>query len=140
MATVRRFEDLEVWRLARELALDIYQTTLTHSFVNDFELKEQIRKSSGSVMDNISEGFERGGRKEFIHFLGIAKGSSGEVRSQLYRALDRKHLNSDKFETLREKVILLSSKLSNLISYLKKSEQKGFKFHEEEGDYGNLEL
>lgn len=131
MATVQRFEDLEVWKLARELALDIYNETLNFSFVKDFELLGQIRKSSGSAMDNIAEGFERGGKKEFIQFLGIAKGSAGEVRSQLYRALDRKHIIPEKFDFLVMKVILLSKKLSSLITYLKNSEFKGFKFKEQ---------
>lgn len=131
MATIQRFEDLEVWQLTRELALDIYNETLNFSFVKDFELLGQIRKSSGSAMDNIAEGFERGRKKEFIQFLGIATGSTGEVRSQLYRALDRKHLIPEKFDFLVMKVILLSKKLSSLITYLKNSEFKGFKFKEQ---------
>jgi four helix bundle protein len=131
MATIQRFEDLEVWRIARELALDIYNETLIAPFSKDFELIGQIRKSSGSAMDNISEGFERGGKKEFIQFLGIAKGSAGEVRSQLYRALDRKHITQEKFDILIEKVITLSKKLSRLITYFKNSEYKGFKFKDQ---------
>lgn len=131
MATIQRFEDLEVWQLARELALDIFNETLTLPFAKDFELVEQIRRSSGSAMDNIAEGFERGGKKEFIQFLGIAKGSAGEVRSQLYRALDRKHVTQEKFDFLFNKVIILSKKLSSLITYLKNSEFKGFKFKEQ---------
>ncbi len=139
MATVKRFEDMEVWQLARTIALDIYNETLEKSFVNDYELKGQIRKSTGSAMDNISEGFERGGRKEFIQFLGIAKGSAGEVRSQFYRALDRQHITREKFDLLQEKVLMLSRKLSNLITYLKNSDYKGFKFNEDESDYNNIE-
>jgi len=131
VATIQRFEDLEVWQLARELALDIFNETLTLPFAKDFELVEQIRRSSGSAMDNIAEGFERGGKKEFIQFLGIAKGSAGEVRSQLYRALDRKHVTQEKFDFLFNKVIILSKKLSSLITYLKNSEFKGFKFKEQ---------
>jgi four helix bundle protein len=139
MATVKRFEDLEVWQLARSVALDIYNETLEKSFNHDYELKGQIRKSSGSAMDNISEGFERGGRKEFIQLLGMAKGSAGEIRSQLYRAFDRQHITQEKFDLLQAKTLQLSRKLSNLITYLKNSEYKGFKFHEDEGDYPNLE-
>jgi four helix bundle protein len=131
MATIQRFEDLEVWQLARELALAIYNETLNLPFAKDFELVGQIRRSSGSSMDNIAEGFERGGKKEFIQFLGIAKGSAGEVRSQLYRALDRKNITQEKFDFLFKKVTLLSKKLSSLITYLKNSEFKGFKFKEQ---------
>jgi four helix bundle protein len=131
VATIQRFEDLEVWQLARELALDIFNETLNLPFAKDYELVGQIRRSSGSAMDNIAEGFERGGKKEFIQFLGIAKGSAGEVRSQLYRALDRKHITQEKFDFLFKKVTLLSKKLSSLITYLKNSEFKGFKFKEQ---------
>jgi len=121
---------LEVWQLAREIALDIYNKTLTESFSRDFELLGQIRKSSGSTMDNIAEGFERGGKKEFIQFLGIAKGSAGEVRSQLYRAFDRKHIHQEEFDLYIERITTISKKLSNFISYLKSSDLKGFKFKE----------
>jgi four helix bundle protein len=128
MATIQRFEDLEVWKLARELALDIYKTTLKGTFANDNDLKWQIRKSSGSVMDNIAEVFERDGNKEFIQFLSISKGSVGEARSQLYRALDRKHLTQEEFDELFKKVIHLSKKISTFINYLKSNELKGLKF------------
>jgi len=121
---------LEVWQLAREIALDIYNKTLTESFSRDFELLGQIRKSSGSTMDNIAEGFERGGKNEFIQFLGIAKGSAGEVRSQLYRAFDRKHIHQEEFDLYIERITTISKKLSNFISYLKSSDLKGFKFKE----------
>ena len=130
MASISRFEDLEVWQLAREIALDIYNKTLTESFSRDFELLGQIRKSSGSTMDNIAEGFERGGKNEFIQFLGIAKGSAGEVRSQLYRAFDRKHIHQEEFDLYIERITTISKKLSNFISYLKSSDLKGFKFKE----------
>ncbi len=129
MATVRYFEDLEVWQIARELALELYNESKKEPFSKDYELKNQILRSSGSAMDNIAEGFERGGKKEFIQFLSISKGSSGEIRSQLYRALDRKHITQDKFDDLFEKVSRLSKKLSIFITYLKSSDYKGFKYN-----------
>src|SRR5687768_6908012 len=102
MATIRSFEDLEVWKKAREFSGKIYDLTCQGSFAKDYSLKDQINKSSGSVMDNIAEGFERGGNKELITFLSYSKGSVGEARSQLYRAFDRKHIGETIFNTLRE--------------------------------------
>lgn len=93
MATITKFEDLEVWKPAREQAKEIYKLTQTGSSVKDFELKGQINASAGSVMDNIAEGFERFTNKEFGQFLIISKGSNGEVRSQLYRAFDRQYIS-----------------------------------------------
>ncbi len=80
MATISRFEDLEIWQLARQQANEIWLVYNEGPFAKDFELKNQINAASGSVMDNIAEGFERSGNKEFVHFLLIAKGSNGEVR------------------------------------------------------------
>ncbi|MBM3436928.1 MAG: four helix bundle protein [Bacteroidetes bacterium] len=128
MATIQRFEDLEVWKLARELAFDIYTTTLKGTFAKDNDLKWQIRKSSGSVMDNIAEGFERDGKNEMIQFLSISKGSVGELRSQVYRALDRKHINECDFDLMMSKLIQLSKKISAFIKYLKINEFKGIKY------------
>jgi len=88
MAKIERFEDLKVWQLAREICQDVWHLFETTTLGKDFELRNQMNKSSGSIMDNISEGFERNGNREFIQFLSISKGSCGELRSQLYRALD----------------------------------------------------
>lgn len=103
MRTVKKFEDLEVWKMARELCQEIFQITLHEAFARDFGLKNQIRDSSGSVMDNIAEGFERDGTREFVQFLSISKGSCGESRSQLYRALDRNYITNEQFEALSQK-------------------------------------
>ena len=87
MATFHRFEDLEIWQTAKKLSLKVFKLTEVGPSSKDFKFRDQIRSSAGSVMDNIAEGFERSGQFEFVNFLSISKGSSGEVRSQLYRGI-----------------------------------------------------
>ena len=128
MSTIVNFEDLEIWQMARQQALDIHQVYIQELFSKDWELKNQINAASGSVMDHIAEGFERSGNKEFSNFLLISKGSNGEVRSQLYRAYDRKYLTIEKFEELKLKCLTLSKKITSFIKYLKESDQKGFRY------------
>jgi four helix bundle protein len=129
MPTITRFEDLEIWKLARELAMEVYYTySSSEQFSKDFGLKDQINRASGSVMDNIAEGFERNGRNEFINFLSIAKGSCGEIKSQLYRALDRKYILQQHFEHLCNKADVLGKKIGAFMNYLAASTYKGTKF------------
>ena len=128
MSTIKKFEDLEVWQLARVLCQEVHVLTLNQPFSQDFGLKNQINNSSGSVMDNIAEGFERDGNREFSQFLSIAKASCGECRSQPYRALDRNYMSKEQFELLSQKTTDLGRKISNLMTYLKNSEIKGNKF------------
>lgn len=128
MPTVERFEDLLIWQMARELCKDIFRIINYEYFSKDFKLSGQIRGSSGSIMDNIAEGFERGGNKEFIYFLFIAKGSCGETRSQLYRAFDSEYIGEKEFEELKEKTIKLSKSISNFIQYLQSSPITGIKY------------
>ena len=128
MATIQRFEDLEVWKKAREICKYSSQLTQKEQFSKDFSLKDQIKRSSGSAMDNIAEGFERDGNKEFINFLTISKGSVGEVRSQSYRALDYGYINQEEFDFLINETVSLSERLGKFISYLRNSDFKGVKF------------
>lgn len=126
--TIEKFEDLEIWQKARTLSKIIFQLTENRSFKSDFKLKDLIRGSSGSTMDNIAEGFERNGKKEFLQFLSIAKGSCGETRSQSYWAFDYKYITQEELDDLVKRCTLLSRKISSLMTYLKKSKYDGSKY------------
>jgi four helix bundle protein len=125
---IERFEDLEIWKLARELYRFVFEITSDIPFVNDYKLRDQIRSSSGSISDNIAEGFERGGNKEFIQFLYVAKGSCGETRNQSYRAFDSRYITQEILDELLERTVELSQQISNFIKYLQSSSYKGEKF------------
>ncbi len=128
MATVRQFEDLDIWQEARRLAKEIQVISIETDLKSDFKFKEQIKSSSGSVMDNIAEGFERDGNLEFRQFLSFAKGSAGETRSQLYRALDYGYISEQKFEILKTDYEKLSGKIKKFLTYLNKNDFKGNKY------------
>ena len=128
MSTVYRFEDLEAWKSARIFAKAIYNVTSNDCFKHDYRFCAQIRAAAGSVMDNIAEGFERDGKKEFIQFLYIAKASCGECRSQLYRALDVGYIDKEVFENCYQQTETISKLIVNFIRYLKESEFKGTKY------------
>ncbi len=128
MAGFTKFEEIEAWKKARELCKLIFDLTKKEKFSKDFSLKDQIRRSSGSVMDNIAEGFERGGKKEFIQFLYISKSSSAETKSQLYRALDYEYINQKEFNNCYDKCNECAKIIAGLINYLKSSQIKGPKY------------
>ena len=128
MATIKRFEDLDIWQEARKLSKEIIDIAVTTDLKTDFKFKEQIKSSAGSVMDNIAEGFERNGNLEFRQFLSIAKGSAGETRSQIYLLFDSKYIDQIQMVKLIEDYEKLSGKISNFISYLNKNDFKGTKF------------
>ena len=125
MATVKHFEDLEIWKLSRELCNLVGKIIDEGKFQNNYRIIGQIEGSSGSIMDNIAEGFERGTKGEFIQFLGYSKGSCGELRSQLYRALDRKYISLIQFDELISFCIRISSMIQNFIKYLQESNIDG---------------
>ena len=125
---IKKFEDLESWKKARKLTNSIYEATAGGSFTRDFGLKNQIRRASISILSNIAEGFERGGDKEFLQFLAMAKGSCGEVRSQLYIALDQAYLSPDLAGELCKTAEEIGRLISGLMKYLSNSELKGSKY------------
>ena len=103
MGRIKKFENLEDWKIAREVTKEIYSMSKNELFTKDFGLRNQICRASVSIMSNIAEGFERDGDKEFINFLSIAKGSAGEVRSQLYAALDQNYISQEEFNSAYRK-------------------------------------
>jgi four helix bundle protein len=125
---VKQFEELEIWQEARRLTQAIYRLTKTESFLKDFALRDQVQRAAVSVMSNIAEGFERGGNQEFIQFLYVAKASCGEVRSQIYVALDQGYMSKMDSEESIIDFRRLSGMIGNLINYLRRSGLKGAKF------------
>jgi len=128
MAKIERFEDIEAWQKARELTSAIYEVSDRGPLAKDYGLRDQMRRASVSIMSNIAEGFERGGNKELNQFVAQAKGSCGEVRAQLYVALDRKYVDEEGFEKLSNMAIEISRMLAGFIRYLRASELKGSKY------------
>ncbi|MHC4325775.1 MAG: four helix bundle protein [Planctomycetota bacterium] len=128
MATYNSFEDLPVWQRAKELSILVYKATAGGKLRKDYGLKDQIQRAAVSVSSNIAEGFERGSKREFIQFLYIAKGSCGELRSQLYIAKDLGYLENDYSETLINSAYNTSKQISGFIKYLKNTPFTGDKF------------
>ena len=127
MPTIRSFEHIESWKKARALCKTLGQYVDAGKFRKNYRLIQQIEGSAGSIMDNIAEGFERGTRAEFIQFLGYAKGSCGEIRSQLYRALDRNYLTENEFNELMINALQIGGMIHQFIYYLQNSEIKGIR-------------
>ena len=128
MAGVKRFEELEVWKAARELVREIYRASSMGAFSRDAGLRGQIQRAGVSVMSNIAEGFERGGDKEFFQFLAQAKGSCGELRSQLYVALDQAYLSDEQVKSLSDAALRVTAMIYNLMKYLGASTHQKSKF------------
>ena len=126
--TINQFEEIEAWKLGRELTRAIYRVSKSGDFARDFALRDQIRRAVVSITSNIAEGFERGGNREFIQALAIAKGSAGEVRSQLYVALDEEYINESEFIDLRDQCLRLSRVLAGFIKFLQRTPIPGPKF------------
>ena len=128
MAKIEQFEDILAWQNGRELTQLVYRASRKGEFAKDFALRDQIRRAVISITSNIAEGFERGGTKEFIQFLGHSKGSSGEVRSQLYVALGEEYVDQELWQELHNRCLEISRLLDGYIKYLRQTEIKGRKF------------
>jgi four helix bundle protein len=132
MATIQSFEDLKVWQKARILCKEVFSLISAGDFSKDFGLKDQINRSSGSIMDNIAEGFGRKGNLEFINFLTYSGGSACECKSQLYRACDRNYISEEKKKELCNLADEIGKMITSLIIYLGGSDLRGFKFKNRE--------
>lgn len=119
---------MECWQIARELDKELFPVTKKGPLSRDFKMRDQMLASCGSITDNIAEGFDRDGNKEFSQFLSIAKGSAGELKSQRYRAFDRDYISAEEHNRLRGKAELVSGKILGLMNYLAECEMKGTKF------------
>lgn len=134
MPTIKRFEEIEAWQTARELARRVYSLTDEGKFSRDFGLKDQIRRASVSVMSNIAEGFESQTLSQFIRYLGVAKASAGEVRSQLYISRDLSYLTEEQFTETFGLVEKASRQIARFIAYLE-SHPQPHKIREETAEY-----
>ena len=124
MAAIEKFEDIAAWQGARALVRAVYQTTGQGAFARDYGLRDQVRRAAVSIMSNIAEGFERGSKREFCHFLYIAKASAGEVRSLLYVASDLEYIDETTYHTLMEQAAKLSRQIAAFIKYLESDSQR----------------
>ena len=128
MSKAGKFEDLEIFQKARELSKEIYKITGTGEFRKDTRFVQQMHAAAGSIMDNIAEGYERDGNKEMINFLYIAKGSCGEVRSQIIRASDVNYINKETATRLYNDCMNLSKQIANFIKSIRESKHSGLKY------------
>lgn len=136
MATINTFKEVKSWQFAKDLAVECYKITKEQQFIYEFALINQIRKCSISVPSNIAEGFERKGNKEFIQFLFIAAGSLGELQCQLIITEELGFIDAARLADLESKIVITKRTIYGMVTYLKSSEQKGYKFSEPEAVYG----
>ena len=128
MATIKQVEEIQAWQKARALCKRVYSITNEGRFAKDFGLRDQIRRAAISVMSNIAEGFERGGTREFVQFLAVSKGSAGEIRSQLYVALDQNYVDQKRFDELINDVDEISRMIGGLMGYPRRSGIRGTRY------------
>jgi len=137
MGTFKRFEEIEAWQKARQLTREVYAASSKGAFAKDFVLRDQLRRAGVSVMGNIAEGFERGGTREFVQFLAMAKASAGEVKSHLYVALDQGYLDEAEFLRISDIASDTGRVIGGLMKYLKSTGYEGPKYKGESRQSGN---
>ena len=115
---ITRFENLDCWQNARDVANRVYRACNANEFKREYNLIGQIKGAAASIMANIAEGFSRRGNKEFIQFLFVAKSSAAELQSHLYIALDQEYINRQQFDELYEEIDKVQRQISNFIKYL----------------------
>ena len=131
--TITQFEDIEAWKLGRELTRAVYRASKTGEFSRDYALRDQIRRAVVSITSNIAEGFERDGNREFLQALAVAKGFAGEVRSQLYVALDEGYVTEAEFSSLRDQCLQVSRMIAGFMHFLQRAAVTGPKFRRTTG-------
>lgn len=131
MATITKFEEIEAWQEGRALKQEIYRQSKRGEFAKDFALRDQVRRAAISITANIAEGFERGGNREFLQFLSIAKGSCGEVLDHLYTAMDESYISNDEFNNLYAQATEVGKLIGGFMRYLQRSEIRGIKFRKD---------
>ena len=130
MGRAKQFEDLQIWKDARKLCQFVASIGPVLAEQHLYRLKDQIEGSSGSIMDNVAEGYERTGKKELINFLIVSKGSAGEFRSQLYRLLDNGIISKVEFDSRYNQIVNLSKQITGFIKYLKNTDIEGWRWSE----------
>lgn len=128
MGTIENFEDIESWKVARLICQKVETCFIETPLGKNYSLRNQMERSSGSIMDNIAEGFGRGGNQEFHNFLSYSKGSASELRSQLYRALDKKLIKEEEFNDLTTDCKIAENKIGAFMFYLRKTDIRGIKY------------
>ena len=123
MAKIKQFEDLEIWKEATDIAIEVYLMSDKGKLKNDFGMKDQLRRAAMSISDNIAEGFEYENNKEFIRFLKYSKGSSGELRNKLYVLKKVEFIEEVFYESMHKRLVTLSKQISGFIKYLKEFEK-----------------
>jgi four helix bundle protein len=124
MGKIKQFEDLEIWKEATAIAIEIYGITERGKLRTDFGMKDQIRTAAMSISDNISEGFEYDNNKDFIRFLRYSKGSAGELRNKLFVLERTRFIENSFYESMRERLVLLSKQIAGFMKYLREYESK----------------